>query len=159
MLLKHSWTLWETIQTLVHEGLLLKLHHHHHLKPQPNVANVVIYTPARSGVVPPGQQPVQANFDPHGSAQGYSFGAGGASRMGPGNSHNFGYRGYMWHQPVRVGMGGRKRTTHRYPTYRQRMLKKFARQVPARCQLLLNPVLAGNSNFSFKYSSFQQSFN
>ena len=63
-------------------------------------------TPTRFGVNPPGHQPAGANFNPSGSAQGFSFGAGGASRTGPGNSHNFGYGGFTWSQQGRGGTRG-----------------------------------------------------
>jgi len=47
---------------------------------------------------------------------------------------------------------------HRHPIYRQRMLKNLRDQVPAWRLLMLNPFLAGNSNFSSENSHFYSSF-
>ncbi len=44
---------------------------------------------------------------------------------------------------------------HRNLIYRRRMLKISRDQVPARRQLMINPFLAGNSNFSFKKADFK----
>ena len=69
-------------------------------------SNPAMSTPARVGVGPSDQQLANANFNPSGTAQNFSFGAGGATRTGPGNSHNFGYGGFQWSQQGRGGMGG-----------------------------------------------------